>query len=737
MGISLSGMSSGLDTDAIISELVKAYSTKKDNIVKQQTKHEWKQDAWKDMNSKIYSFYSGPLSTMRFSSGYNLKKATSTSTKATITAGTDAVNGTQSLKINKLATSGYLTGGEVDKITKDDGTKADVKGSTNLKDMGIESGSAIGITVNGKETSIKVTDDMTINNLVSKLKDAGVNASFDEKNQRFFVSSKKSGKEADFSLVGDNSKGTDALSKLGLLSYSSKDIDKYKQLAAMDSDAKAQEAYDKKKTLDTTKETEKKNLQKEVKDLTASLEKLNKQKKTADYKKEYVEKLTSNGYTKEDAENEEKDIQSKIDELNKSSKDGTITDEQKQELADYKVQLAAVKDVNAQINKDYATSLDENGELSDEDITAIIDKYTSEADDIDTKIAESTDKLNADNDILNDATEDSLQEYVDNKNADIASKNATLLNDLKNYYADQKVEAQKIVAENAAGKLTSSATRIVGEDAEIELNGATFKSNTNNFSINGLTIAVNATTDDDETIGITTDTDVDGLYDKIKDFFTQYNSLINEMDSKFNAPSAKGYEPLTDEEKEAMTDDEIEKWETKVKDALLRRDGTLDAVSNAIKNAFMKSYTVNGKSYSLSSFGIKTAGYFSSGDNEKNAYHIDGDEDDSAVSGNADKLKKILASDPDTFMNFFTKLTQDVYDTVSKKMKGTSLSSAYTVYNDKQMQNEQKTYKKKISEWEKKIEDMESKYRKQFTAMETAMSKLNSQSTQLAGLLGM
>ena len=54
MAIRLSGMISGLDTDSIVEELVSAYSIKKDNLVKAQTKLEWKQDAWKEMNTKVY-----------------------------------------------------------------------------------------------------------------------------------------------------------------------------------------------------------------------------------------------------------------------------------------------------------------------------------------------------------------------------------------------------------------------------------------------------------------------------------------------------------------------------------------------------------------------------------------------------------------------------------------------------------------------------------------------------------
>lgn len=743
MAISLSGMASGLDTESIITQLVSAYSVKKDDLVKAQTKLEWKQDAWKDLNSKIYKFYSGSLSSLRFSSGYSVKKSTSTSTKATVKSSSQAVNGTQKLKVKSLATSGYLTGGVVDKIkTKDDNGKeveTKVSGSTKLTDMGISKGSAVSVSAGGTETSIEVTDDMTVDNFVARLKDAGVNASFDETNQRFFVSSKKSGADADFSLVGDNTDGTNALAKLGLATYSSKDMTKYTELAAMDSDKKAEEVYEKRKTLHTTNATEKKNLETEVKNLTDTLEKLNDQKKTADYKRDYINKLSAevNADTNPDKTKEEKiaekinanekEVQDKIDELKKKD---TLTDDEKKTLTDYENHLAAMKEVNAQ----YA-----NGILTDEDRNILVKKYNDDATDIDKNITETTEKLNKDKDVLTDTSDDSgskLSQYVKEKNDNIDKNNAELLAELKTYYAAQKTEAQNILDNQAAGTLTTTATRINGADSEIELNGAVFTSNTNNFNINGLTISVNGVTDPGETISITTDTDVDGLYDKIKDFFTEYNSLINEMDSKYNASSAKGYEPLTDDEKDKMTDKEVEKWEEKVKSALLRRDSTLNSVSNGVKNAFTKSYEVNGKMYSLSSFGIKTGGYFLTGENEKSAYHIDGDEDDTSVSGNEDKLRKALSSDPDTFMSFFTQLTSGVYTELSNRMKGTTLRSAYTVYNDKQMKTEYNDYKKKISDWEEKIENYETRYRKQFTAMEKALASLNSNSSQLSGLLG-
>ena len=67
MSIRLTGMASGLDTDSMIKELMSAYSAKKDKDVKAQTRHEWTMQAWKDTNSKVYSFYTGALSSMKFS----------------------------------------------------------------------------------------------------------------------------------------------------------------------------------------------------------------------------------------------------------------------------------------------------------------------------------------------------------------------------------------------------------------------------------------------------------------------------------------------------------------------------------------------------------------------------------------------------------------------------------------------------------------------------------------------
>lgn len=291
---------------------------------------------------------------------------------------------------------------------------------------------------------------------------------------------------------------------------------------------------------------------------------------------------------------------------------------------------------------------------------------------------------------------------------------------------------------NSAHDLSSNAQyntkakKVDGEDAEIWLNGVQYTGSSSTFTINNLTIDALATTGNDE-ISITTSTDTQGIYDKVKDFLTEYNNIINEMTKLYNADSSKGYDPLTDDEKDSMSDKEIEKWETKIKDSLLRNDTTLSGVMSAMTTAMSQAVEINGKKYSLSSFGIHTLGYLNAAENEQNAYHIDGDEDDTNTSGNADKLMKAISEDPDTIMQFMQNVTTNLYNAIGDKMKSTTLSSAFTIYNDKQMATQYTDYTKLIKEWETKISDKEDYYYKKFSSMESALAKLNSTQSSLSG----
>ena len=609
-------MVSGMDTESLVTALVSGYQLKKDNLVKAQTKLSWKQEKWKTMNTSIYSFYSGKLSAARFSKAYSLKKSTvSNSSVATVTASSSAVAGDQTLKVKELASSGYLTGGEV---TNKSDSASKITGSSKLSAItGKTSGQgSVTLSVDGKSTNIELTDDMTVNQFIVKLKDAGVQASFDEANQRFFISSKTSGKDGDFSLVANDTTGRESLYELGLYTDDKTSTAEYTKWAGYYNAA------------DGT--------------YTSALD----------------------------------DIINSAYESNKISFD-TVAQEK---LAAYSKASATVDSFNTKYMSDTGVTAEDNAKAQ---LAALISKGKGGDDNSDFDESKLTDKekenyktLKSDIDNYSTAKQsmEDLKDYVNievkdgkttvsalketdsaagvaNIAAETADRNAKIKADLTTQYQNKAKSSYDMI--NATHEFSKGASRKVGQDSEIELNGATFTSNSNNYSINGITIQVTAKTKDDEQVTITTDTDVDAIYKSIKDMFTEYNKLIKSMDEAYNADSSKGYEPLTDDEKSAMTDDEVEKWETKIKDSLLRKDDTLSSIINTMKNDMASSITINGKSYALSSFGIATQGYFASGENEKGVYHIDGDSDDSVTSGNDDKLRAAIAGDPETVVSFF------------------------------------------------------------------------------------
>lgn len=727
MAIRITGMYSGLDTESIITELASAQSAKKNSLVKAQTKLSWKQDAWKALNTKIYSLYTNTLSNLRFQGSYQ-KKTTSISNAnavSVITSG-EAVNGVQAMKITQLAKAGYLTGAD---ITSSDGKK--YTKSSKMSDLGITGEGSFTVTVGSKSTNINVDADTTISQVVSQLQSAGVNANFDEKNQRFFVSSKDTGADKNFTLSGNNAGGMEVLSKLGLLTDADLKNDEYKKWASYATDTAAYDtvvaAEVAKRAASYKKQNE--SLAKTNEEIQSKIDTLKDDPSyTAD---KTAAELYEELYGPETA---------KVDE-----EGNAVTDEQGNPVMERVGGLnKEVEDAKAAVDAAQA-ALDAAKEAGDE--TAITDAQTA----VDAAQTALTEKEAAFNEVkgkhsIVNAVE-SYQKSIDDNNAAIADNekyytvdsdnNVTGTSDLETQVRtefDAKVATAVDVMNGSGYKACVGATKVTGQDAIISLNDAEFTSNTNTFEINGLTIT--ALTETTETITLTTGEDTDGIYDMIKNFFTEYNKLINEMDSLYNADSAKGYDPLLSEEKSAMSDSEIEEWENKVKGALLRRDQTLDSVASAMKNVLLKGATVNGKTMYLSDFGINTLGYFSAADNEKNAYHIDGDEDDANVKDKDNTLKSMIASDPDTVISFFSELSKNLYTELTNQMATSSMSSAFTVYNDKEMKEEYDNYTEKISKQEEKINDLMDKWYSKFSSMEVALSKLESKNSAISGMLG-
>lgn len=674
MAMRLSGLMSGMDTETIVSQLVEARKTKVTQAVKAQKSLKYKMDAWKSLNTQVKKLYDGALSNLRFEGSF-VKKTTkvSDSSVVSVLTGDTAMNSVQSLRVEKLAQSGYLTGGEIS--TRDGGK---VSGSTTLFQLGMDSGEegTVRVSVGGETKIINVDATMTVNDFTKALQGAGVTASFDETNQRFYIASKATGTANDFSITSRNTSGLKALGMLGIC-YSDETVKQsYQDIIDGRDETIASTTSSTLKKLTSQRNT----YLTQQNDLMTALRK---------YKDEFAAKgIQVDG----------------IDLSVFSSADFDYLNTLAEEI---------IQETEAALPAD-----DEDAQAAFETMKADLTRWTDRWQENEAALADTESQL----EIADDGTVTGLADGVEE--AIVAE-------------TDQRVaEAQQILDSLEEAATASGAFKNDASDAEIYLNNVRYTADKNTFEINGLTFTINSTTAQGETVTITTQDDTDGIYDMIKSFFKEYNALINQMDKLYNADSAKGYEPLTDEEKESMSDSEVEEWETKIKDAILRRDDTLGTFSNAMKSIMLGGVEVGGSRMYLAEFGIGTLSYFTAAENERNAYHIDGDSDDTQTSGNEDKLKAAIASDPQSVVDFFTGLSKQLYSKMTDLMAGTDYSSAYTVYEDKKMQTDYDDYTKKIKELEQKLADYEDKWYAKFAAMETAMAKMQSNASAVTGLLG-
>lgn len=759
MAIRITGMYSGLDTESIISELASAQSMKKNKLVKEQTKLSWKQDAWKALNTKIYSFYTNVLDNMRFQGAYSKKKTTVSNTNAvSVVTGAEAPNSVQTMRIKQLAKQGYMTSG---RVSRQDGGNCST--ATKLKDMGFSGEGKFRVKVGNKATDITLSEDMKIADVVRQFESAGLTASFDTKNQRFYLSSKESGAAADFTITSNDTGGRNALSLLGLTSGYNVDSNEYKEYSLWASYGTDQDARDKAEAnevakLIAAKKASTDSLLKINEDLQKKLDALRKsnqendkydettsakdlydelygpevevQKKDEngnlvfDDKNNPVMEKVRNGGLKKALDDANEALKKAKDELAELKKNGASEDEIKaaeQEVT--KCSTAATEAKSAFDKKSgqysYVKAVEDTQAAIDENNATIADNRTYyEVDANGDAVLDADKKLQA-----TQKAKDEITDYFKDK---IAAANQ-YLKDAADYNGLSDEDKEKL-----ADKL---ATKVDGRDAEIYLNDVKYTNSKNTFEINGMTITAQQETT--EEITLTTAEDTDGIFDMIKNFFTEYNKLINEMSSLYNADSSKGYEPLLSEEKASLADSEIEEWEKKIKDSILRKDSTLSDVSSAMRNIMLQGAEVNGKRMYLSDFGINTLGYFNAADNEKSAYHIDGDKDDPNTANNDETLKKMIASDPDTVMKFFSGLSKNLYDKLTDKMKSVKdASSAFTVYNDKLLKKEYDDYKERIAKEETKLNDLMDKWYKKFSVMETTMAKLQSKNNAVSGMFG-
>ncbi|OCB95332.1 Flagellar hook-associated protein [Bacillus amyloliquefaciens] len=290
--------------------------------------------------------------------------------------------------------------------------------------------------------------------------------------------------------------------------------------------------------------------------------------------------------------------------------------------------------------------------------------------------------------------------------------------------------------DDTTNELTANAE---GKNAKFTFNGLEMTKTSNNFTINGIKYTLNSVTDSNKTVTINSTTDTDGIFNNIKDFVDKYNTLIKNVNAKVTESKYRDYTPLTDDQREAMTDKQVEQWEAKAKSGLLRSDSTLQNGLAEMRIDLYSTVTIDGKKYQLADFGIETSDNYA-------------DQGKLVIKDEA-KLKQKITENPSLVAKLFNADSPDtaktknpeeqgiarrLKDTLNKmqtqisKQAGTE-SSVSTSFAIGKSLNEVET---NITNMKTKLDDIETRYYKKFSALDTALEKLNSQSSYLTSMLG-
>lgn len=753
MPIRLSGMVSGLDTEAIVQGLSSAYQTKIDKVTKRKKTLTYQQEAWSTLNSKIYSFYTGTLSKVKTYGNYKTKAATvAGGTKASmkVKASSDAVEGSYKVKINSTASAAFLTSARLASAKYTASYAA--TNATTFQEMYDENGSKLSDSLIGKSltfegTQMKAKKDADGNELYT-LDIDGAAASIDLY-------------DAAGNVTGTVTEATTAQIEAYLSKIKEKDPDHYDSskyhVAAVLEQGDALSAF----TYTFTK--------------NSSVSDINKA-------------LTDAGFTGLSAEMQEGKIVFGNTAGMTTNADGSI----RQTGASYSISgadaltalgLNADASGKVDVNTTATKETDDDGNEKYVYTRTVSSDHTFKYDVADTSLSGKS-KLS---EFLGDIFKDNYQTDEDGKkylkyNLVMGSGATAKTTTLKITEDTTVNEFTKAIQDASRGKVTASfdaknqrfflnskstgsensfsleaassagseealqklgliegnpytgndvMSKQAATDAVIELNGATLTSSSNDVKVDslGLTLTVESAAPDEE-LSLNVSKDTDGIYKMVKDFLKEYNNLVKDMSELYYAEKTD-YEPLTDEEEDEMSDKQVEKWEEKVKAAVLRRDDSLYSIMNTMRNGLAQTVSVKDKdgtshNYSLSSLGISTGNYL-----EYGILHLAGDEDDAEYASKTNKLKNLIEDDPDKVMNILAGVTSNLYQTMTKKMKSTSLNSYQKLYNDKTMKKQSESYDDEIDKLKEKLESVQDKYYQQFSKMETALSKLNSTASSL------
>lgn len=788
----LAGINSGYDTEAMIEKMMSSYQTKIDNQNKKLQKLTWQQEAYRDITSKLSAFKNKYFDILKRDtylmspSSFN-KYKTNITTKSGKESGLNVITtsdtqpGTHTLKVNSVATAAVTKGGQFSTANfKLDADKAinDAKADETTGEYTFALDVKVGNIARTIEFSGKDKDEL-LTSLNAELEDAFGKTS---SGKAFLSASLNSDGEFAFETAGNAmATVTERTGNFGMGKPSAKvGIDMGQALTGQSSISVTVPNY---YTHDA--------VTKNISFSTVSSTYFDGRSSDETLKQQFNE-LKLAAYAKKGGID-----YNSLDEASKKMLEDQMNDDEKNGYAFKYTSLDAATDLNQEsllnaLNSAYGIEQGVSFSINGSSVTA---KYIMDGSAVEftmtstceatfglkkgsaTSYVDETMKLSdlgiAQNKTNEDDEADGYSLTINGKTIEVGAKAtvADLMNAVnksdagvtmtysklegafkltandKGNGADIRIDGDNTLAQ--ALKITDStiASHTDGTNAMIVIDGVEVEHNDNVYELDGITFdfaEVDPT--EGETITVNIDKSYDDIKETIKSFVDDYNKLVDEVYNYIGTAPARDsknnlYEPLTDAEKEEMSEKEIEKWEEKAKTGVLYNDTTVSGIMSKLRSVLYTSVELeDGTKFSLYSMGIKTASFLNDDPESVRLGKLKLDEE---------ALDKAFRERPDAIVKLFTDSENGVMAKINNTLDNAVRSSATkpgtlvrraglekgTSAKDNYIYKQMEQINKRIETLKKRYEQKENYWWDVFTNLEKMMSNMNSQMSYMQSYL--
>lgn len=287
------------------------------------------------------------------------------------------------------------------------------------------------------------------------------------------------------------------------------------------------------------------------------------------------------------------------------------------------------------------------------------------------------------------------------------------------------------------GKSKAELSVKYGSSAEIiKLTSDNF--NSNSFNIDGLSITINESFDSGSAIGLKSSTDTDKVFNGIKDMIKDYNDIVEHINKEYSTKRNRNFQPLSDEQRKELSEDEAKKWDEKAKAGMLSGNSDIAGLKNDLRAVF---FSDKDSLAALKEIGITPSNDWKDG---------------GKIVIDEEKLKKSIEENPENVRTIFSKPSSDTdpggvmakirtvtdkYAKTEGATRGVLIEKAGSTFSPMSMTEnvllkQTQRIDKIIATLNRTLATEETRYQRQFTNLESVYAKMNSQAGWLTQQFG-